>query len=80
MSEQNNKGCIVPAFKVKAVDTIAAGDTFNGALITTLLEGQSMMSAIKFAHAAAAIAVTRAGAQPSVPWRHEVDTFLASSL
>lgn len=80
VSEKNSKGCIVPAFKVKAVDTIAAGDTFNGALITALLEGQSMMSAIKFAHAAAAIAVTRAGAQPSVPWRHEVDTFLASSL
>ncbi|WP_337236409.1 ribokinase [Proteus faecis] len=80
VSEKNNKGCIVPAFKVKAVDTIAAGDTFNGALITALLEGQSMMPAIKFAHAAAAIAVTRAGAQPSVPWRHEVDAFLASSL
>ncbi|WP_100157821.1 ribokinase [Proteus columbae] len=80
VSEKNSKGCIVPAFKVKAVDTIAAGDTFNGALITALLEGQSMMPAIKFAHAAAAIAVTRAGAQPSVPWRHEVDTFLASSL
>lgn len=80
VSEKNSKGCIVPAFKVKAVDTIAAGDTFNGALMTALLEGQSMMSAIKFAHAAAAIAVTRAGAQPSVPWRHEVDVFLASSL
>lgn len=80
VSEPNSKGCIVPAFKVKAVDTIAAGDTFNGALITALLEGQSMMPAIKFAHAAAAIAVTRAGAQPSVPWRHEVDAFLASSL
>lgn len=80
VSEKNSKGCIVPAFKVKAVDTIAAGDTFNGALITALLEGQSMMPAIKFAHAAAAIAVTRAGAQPSVPWRHEVDAFLASSL
>lgn len=80
VSEQNNKGCIVPAFKVKAVDTIAAGDTFNGALITALLEGQPMMPAIQFAHAAAAIAVTRAGAQPSVPWRHEIDTFLAASL
>lgn len=80
VSEQNNKGCIVPAFKVKAVDTIAAGDTFNGALITALLEGQPMMSAITFAHAAAAIAVTRSGAQPSVPWRHEVDTFLSASL
>ncbi len=80
VSEKNSKGCIVSAFKVKAVDTIAAGDTFNGALITALLEGQSMMPAIKFAHAAAAIAVTRAGAQPSVPWRHEVDAFLAPSL
>lgn len=80
VSDKNSKGCIIPAFKVKAVDTIAAGDTFNGALITALLEGQSMMPAIKFAHAAAAIAVTRAGAQPSVPWRHEVDAFLASSL
>lgn len=80
VSDKNSKGCIVPAFKVKAVDTIAAGDTFNGALITALLEGQSMMPAIKFAHAAAAIAVTRAGAQPSVPWRHEVDAFLASFL
>ncbi|MBG2877280.1 ribokinase [Proteus alimentorum] len=80
VSDKNSKGCIVPAFKVKAVDTIAAGDTFNGALITALLEGQSIMPAIKFAHAAAAIAVTRAGAQPSVPWRHEVDAFLASSL
>ncbi|AYY82441.1 ribokinase [Proteus vulgaris] len=80
VSEQNNRGCIVPAFKVKAVDTIAAGDTFNGALITALLEGQPMMTAIKFAHAAAAIAVTRSGAQPSVPWRHEVDTFLSTSL
>lgn len=75
---QKNAGKLVPGFKVKAVDTIAAGDTFNGALVTALLEGKNMDSAVRFAHAAAAIAVTRAGAQPSVPWRHEIDAFLQS--
>ncbi|WP_114193085.1 ribokinase [Edaphovirga cremea] len=75
---QKNAGKLVPGFKVKAVDTIAAGDTFNGALVTALLEGKDMDSAVRFAHAAAAIAVTRAGAQPSVPWRHEIDAFLQS--
>lgn len=74
---QNNQGTMVPAFKVTAIDTIAAGDTFNGAFITALLEGLPMMKAIKFAHAAAAIAVTRAGAQPSIPWRHEIEAFLS---
>ncbi|WP_338366229.1 PfkB family carbohydrate kinase, partial [Enterococcus faecalis] len=58
-------------------DTIAAGDTFNGALVTALLEGKAMDDAIRFAHAAAAIAVTRKGAQPSVPWRKEIDEFLS---
>ncbi|WP_253384688.1 ribokinase [unidentified bacterial endosymbiont] len=67
----------VPGFKVKAIDTIAAGDTFNGALATALLEGESIDNAIRFAHAAAAIAVTRKGAQPSVPWRKEIDEFLS---
>lgn len=66
----------VPGFKVQAVDTIAAGDTFNGALVTALLEGKAMHDAVRFAHAAAAIAVTRPGAQSSVPWREEIDAFL----
>lgn len=70
------KGQRVPGFKVEAVDTIAAGDTFNGALITALLEEKPLADAIRFAHAAAAIAVTRKGAQPSVPWRDEIDLFL----
>ena len=60
---------------MQAVDTIAAGDTFNGALITALLEEKPLPEAIRFAHAAAAIAVTRKGAQPSVPWREEIDAF-----
>ncbi|EPR9104154.1 ribokinase [Cronobacter sakazakii] len=72
----NGEGQRVPGFRVKAVDTIAAGDTFNGALMTALLEGTPMLEAIRFAHAAAAIAVTRPGAQPSVPWRDEIDAFL----
>ncbi|MGA4468974.1 ribokinase [Enterobacter hormaechei] len=73
----NGEGRRVPGFKVKAIDTIAAGDTFNGALVTALLEGKAMDDAIRFAHAAAAIAVTRKGAQPSVPWRKEIDGFLS---
>lgn len=73
----NGEGRRVPGFKVKAIDTIAAGDTFNGALVTALLEGDSLDNAIRFAHAAAAIAVTRKGAQPSVPWRKEIDEFLS---
>ncbi|MGT8857733.1 ribokinase [Enterobacter sp. 186315] len=73
----NGKGSRVPGFKVKAIDTIAAGDTFNGALVTALLEGKERDEAIRFAHAAAAIAVTRKGAQPSVPWRNEIDEFLS---
>ena len=72
----NGEGQRVPGFRVQAVDTIAAGDTFNGALITALLEEKPLPEAIRFAHAAAAIAVTRKGAQPSVPWREEIDAFL----
>uniref|UniRef100_UPI0036DD90D2 ribokinase n=1 Tax=Photorhabdus sp. RM322S TaxID=3342825 RepID=UPI0036DD90D2 len=76
LSEKGQKGEVVPGFKVKVVDTIAAGDTFNGAFVTALLEGKAMLSAVRFAHSAAAIAVTRQGAQPSVPWRNEIDAFL----
>ena len=72
----DGQGRRVPGFKVQAVDTIAAGDTFNGAFVTALLEGTALDEAIRFAHAAAAIAVTRKGAQPSVPWREEIDEFL----
>lgn len=75
LSEQG-EGKRIAGFKVDAVDTIAAGDTFNGALITALLESQPLDQAIIFAHAAAAIAVTRSGAQPSVPQREEIDRFL----
>lgn len=75
LSEQG-QGQRIPGFSVQAVDTIAAGDTFNRAFITARLEGVAMQDAVRFAHAAAAIAVTRPGAQPSVPWRTEIDAFL----
>lgn len=74
---QNGRGVLIPGFKVDATDTTAAGDTFNGALVTGLLEKMPLESAIKFAHAAAAISVTRFGAQTSIPTRKEVDAFLA---
>ncbi|EGU38585.1 ribokinase [Vibrio ichthyoenteri ATCC 700023] len=74
---QNNVGQLIPGFKVQATDTTAAGDTFNGAFVTGLLEEMSIESAIKFAHAAAAISVTRFGAQTSIPRREEVEEFLA---
>jgi ribokinase len=69
----------IPAFKVDAVDTTAAGDTFNGALAVALAEGESMDRALRFANAASALSVTRRGAQLSVPKRSEVDAFLKSS-
>lgn len=74
---QNGRGQLIPGYRVDAVDTTAAGDTFNGALVTGLLENMSLESAIRFAHAAAAISVTRFGAQTSIPTRAEVDAFLA---
>ena len=75
---ENGQGQLVSGFKVNAIDTIAAGDTFNGAFVTALLEGKSALEAARFANAAAAIAVTRSGGQPSVPWREEIDAFLAT--
>lgn len=68
----------VPAFKVKAVDTTAAGDAFNGGFAVALARGMEPVAAAKFASAVAAISVTRKGAQPSMPTLREVEDFLRS--
>jgi ribokinase len=60
-------------FRVEAVDTTAAGDTFNAGLAVALAEGMGMSEALRFANAAAAISVTRPGAQASAPSREETD-------
>jgi len=67
----------VPARPVKAVDTVGAGDTLVGALVTALAEGQPIASALAFAQAAAAIAVSRPGVQDAMPRRDEVEPMLA---
>lgn len=77
-----------PAFSVKAVDTVAAGDAFNGGLAAALcreredtkgaLSLSALKSAVKYASAVSAIAVTRSGAQPAMPTKDEVDAFLSA--
>lgn len=64
---------LIPGFKVKAVDTTAAGDVFNGALAVRLAEGADLDQAVRFGHAAAALSVMRLGAQPSIPARSRID-------
>lgn len=66
----------VPAFSVAAVDTTAAGDCFCAAVAVQLSNGAALSDAVQFASAASAVTVTRAGAQPSLPTRAEVETFL----
>ena len=66
----------VPGFQVTPVDTTAAGDVFNAALATALAEGMPTAGAARFANAAAALSVTKPGAQASVPRRQQVDQFL----
>ncbi len=63
----------VPGFRVRAVDTTAAGDVFNGALAVALAEGRPLAEAVRFANAAAALSVTRPGAQPSAPRREPIE-------
>lgn len=67
----------VPAFAVEALDSVGAGDAFNGVLATALAEGADMGSAIRTASAAGALSVTRSGAQDSMPSRGDIERFLA---
>ena len=65
-------GRLIPTTKVKVVDTTAAGDVFNGALAVAISENRSLDEAVEFANRAAAISVTRMGAQASAPYRNEL--------
>jgi ribokinase len=73
----NGSGEMVPGYKVKPLDTTAAGDVFTGALAVALAEGRALFEAARFANAAAALSVTRLGAQPSAPRRKEIEQLLA---
>jgi len=76
IATQSGFDAAIAAFPVKAIDTTAAGDCFNGAFATALMRGQSPIEAALFASAAAAISVTRKGAQPSLPTMDEVNQLL----
>jgi ribokinase len=68
---------LVPGFAVEAVDTTAAGDVHCGALAVALVEGRPVLEAVRFANAAAALSVTRLGAQPSAPRRSDIEALLS---
>ena len=74
--DKMNKITEIPAYKVKAIDTTAAGDSFLGGFIAKLCETKNVEEALKFATAVSAIVVTRKGAQDSIPTREEVEKFL----
>ncbi len=67
---------LIPAYKVKALDTTGAGDAFNGGLIAALAEGKSLKEAAKFANGLAALSVQKLGTTMSMPWREDIDAFL----
>jgi ribokinase len=71
---------LVPAYKVAAIDTTAAGDVFNGALVVALSEERPLYEAVHFATQCSALSVTRMGAQTSIPTRKEVDTYFTNDI
>jgi ribokinase len=73
-------GRLIPAFSVRAVDTTAAGDAFNGALAAALEKGMPLFPAVRFANAAGALSATRRGAQESMPDAGEIEIFLAGHM
>jgi ribokinase len=73
---KDRQGRLIPAHPVEAVDTTAAGDCFVGALAVGICEGRSLMAAAEFASSAAAVSVTRSGAQPSLPSREDIKRFM----
>ncbi len=74
--ESADESGFVPSFIVKSIDSVAAGDSFNGGLSVALLEGKPLKEAVRWGSAAGALATTKAGAMPSMPTRHELETLL----
>jgi len=75
--KNRNEELWMKAFRVNVVDTTAAGDAFLGGLATSLSENKPIQEALKFANGAGALATTKLGAQPSLPSRRELESFLA---
>lgn len=71
-----NEEVLVPTYKVQAVDTTGAGDTFNAAFAVALAEGKSIQESVRFANRAASLSVTKFGAQGGMPARDEVEANL----
>lgn len=80
LAERNGHRSWIPTYKVKAIDTTAAGDAFNGAFAVALAQGKTIEEGARFAAAAAALSVTRRGAQPSLPTLAEVQQFLRDAV
>ena len=76
LAESTGNRALIPAYAVRAVDTTAAGDAFNGAFAVGLMLGKNSEESARFASAVAAIFVTRPGAQPSMPSAEEVERFI----
>jgi len=68
-----------PSYPVDSIDTVAAGDAFNGALAAVLSENKSLEEAVLFANAAGALCTTKRGAQESLPTRRDIDQFMGST-
>jgi ribokinase len=78
-TQTNAEHGFLPAFKVKAIDTVAAGDAFTGGLAAALIEGRPLAEAVRWGAAAGALSATKPGAQPSMPTRSEFEAFLKSA-
>jgi len=78
--KNRSKEIWMKAFKVKVIDTTAAGDAFMGALTRGLAGGKPIREILRFASAAGALATTKLGAQPSLPSKNELDVFLAKGM
>lgn len=75
--QEGRKAYFQPSFRVSAVDTTGAGDTFNGALAAEISRGSPLVSALRIAAAASAVSVSRRGVLSAIPTRAEVEQFLA---